>query len=596
MPKTGKEGKCIVVVFASNDLRVHDNYCLSLAVAESVKHYSEHGVYLPIVGVCVLDYRGFAQPSVVGGFYRQSPLRAQFLLDNVRCLRQKLEYQYNIPLLIRCGRPEEHIPRLSVELNAASVYMTTQYAPHERRVQEEMTRQIREGGWIHRQPYVLSLEDYTDKVDDQRDAPSSMNLNDLGFEVEDLVEVVQHTLSEHPYGAEVRRTPARVHTVWQTTLVHLDDLPTPVALMKEGERWYHDDVTAATIRQTALYDKWTDLLRADDFAGVPDAEKYRNRSVEQIRRAEELTALQREWAEAAELMADFRERKGDAPPSLLRGRLPSLQELGYNDIVEHFQFGEVIATQTSHPPGEDEAIRRVHKWLSEGGMTSMLRYGRERRTNTKLYSQKLSRISPYLSLGVLSPRKFYEMIRQHAHDNLRDGFVHMQYREALLRLSRRDYWHWMGLRYGDRLFFSYGPHPEETDNIPNWRHDAKVVQRWCNALTGIPLADAAMRELTGTGFVADVGRQALVWLLVRGYSQDWRLAAEWLERNSLDFDPFICYGCTAYYTDLMKDDFGEPVRNIHYLAHQHDQTGIYIKRWLPQLSKFTPSTSTVPTC
>ncbi|EPY25543.1 DNA photolyase [Strigomonas culicis] len=413
--------------------------------------------------------------------------------------------------------------------------MTTQYAPHERRVQEAAVAALRAGAWVHRETVQLRLAGAA--------AP-----DDVGGEV--LAQVIAHDADG---GAA---TPPAVHTVWQTTLLHLDDLPTPVAAMKEGERWYHDDVTVAPVRPTAPYD--AAIARAVDLP--------------------RWTALLPSVAEAA----------GRAPTPVVRGTLPTLAQLGYGDIVPCFQFTEVIATESSHPAGEVAALARVDEWLAQGGATSLLRYGRPRRTNTKLYSHKLSRLSPYLSTGSLSPRALYERLRDYAAAHARDGFAQMQYREALLRLSRRDYWHWMGLRYGDRLFFRYGPHPEETDGIADYRHDVKIVQRWAAALTGIPFADAAMRELTGTGFVADAGRQALAWLLTRGYGQDWRLAAEWFERCSLDYDPFVCYGLTAYCGELLHDDFGEPVRNVHYLAHQHDQTGIYIKRWLPQLSRVPP--------
>lgn len=577
--------QCVLVVFSANDLRVHDNHLLALASVRARAAVADHdgaghaGVGngdapLPVIAVCVLDYRTFAQPSVVGGFFRQSPQRAQFLLDTVAALRRKLEAELQVPLLVRCGRPEEHVPRLAAELGATDVFLTTQYAPHERRVQALLMRRLRQGVWVSRQEVADALDEPREAGNAARMRAARAEEVEGNVENEDdapLMAVIEHrSTQEHPYGQE--NTSARasaaaalpvVHSVWQTTLVHLDDLPTSLAAMKEGERWYHDDVTVSTIRPTAPYDAATQQL-----ASLPTSPQQ------------------------AALLPSRAEQAGRAPPSVLRGALPRLEDLGYAAAAvtgTDFAFEEVIATQSSHPTaGEEAALARLHDWLAEGGMTSLLRYGRERRTNTKMYSQRLARVSPYIALGALSPRKYYEVLREHAHANQRDGFVQQQFREALLRLSRRDYWHWMGLRFGDRLFFSYGPHPEQTDEVPDWRHDTKVVQRWCTALTGIPFADAAMRELVGTGFVAHEGRQALAWLLTRGYGQDWRLGAEWMERCSLDYDPFICYGNFAYYSGLMRDDFGEPVRNVHWLAHQHDQTGIYIKKWLPQLSKVPP--------
>ncbi|KAH9586270.1 DNA photolyase [Trypanosoma melophagium] len=531
---------CVMVVFAANDLRVHDNYALALAAVRA-----EQSGGIPVVAVAVVDYRMFAQPSAVGAFFRQGPMRASFFLETLEKLREKLEGELHVPLLIRCGRPEEHIPRLAVECGATDIFLTTQYAPHEKEVHDTIMDRIKRRRWISR-------DAETGLIATEHDATLihpyiNNSINNTNNNNNSSSNKCKHVVvpSEAPVP----------HSVWQTTLVHVDDLPVPVAAMREGERWYHDDVTIARIRPTRPYDAY--IAR--------------------------ITSL----PSRSELLPTASELRGVQPPPAYRGAIPTLTQLGYGS-AEAFVISEVIATQSSHPPGEVAAMERVEAWLADAGVTSLLRQGREHRTNTKLYSQRLSRLSPYIAVGALSPRRLYESLRIYTNEHLRDQFVQMQYREALLRLSRRDYWHWMGLRYGPQLFYSYGPHPEHTDDIPDWRHDAKIVQKWCAGLTGIPLADAAMRELNTTGFVAHEGRQALAWLLTRGYGQDWRLGAEWLERCSLDFDPFICYGNFAYCSELIRDDFGEAVRNIHWLAHHHDQTGIYVKKWLPQLSKIPP--------
>nr|CCC95799.1 unnamed protein product [Trypanosoma congolense IL3000] len=523
---------CVMVVFAANDMRVHDNYALALAARRA-----QAAGGLPVIAVAVVDYRSFAQPTEIGGFFKQSPMRARFFLETLAKLREKLEGELRVPLLIRCGRPEEHIPRLVVECSAIDVFLTTQYTPHEKEVHDAIMNAVKNRRWVCRDPtsnFGMIEHDATITHPYYGSSGAPGQAFDKGFSL---------------------TTAAVPHSVWQTTLVHIEDLPVPVASMAEGERWYHDDVTTANIRPTAAFDRCIDQLRK-----LP------------VRH---------------DLLPSTDELRGLVTPPAYRGCIPTVAELGYGS-PEAFVEEEVIATQSSHPPGEDAAIERLHDWLMDGGMSSMLRYGRERRTNTKMYSQRLSRLSPYLSCGALSPRRFYEELRRFTAENVRDNFVQQQYREAILRLSRRDYWHWMGLRYGSLLFYEYGPRPEHTDDIADWRHDRKIVQKWCAGLTGIPFADAAMRELLLTGFVASEGRQGLVWLLSRGYGQDWRLGAEWLGRCSLDYDPFVCYGNCAYYSELIRDDFGESVRSIHWLAHHHDQTGIYVKKWLPQLSKIPP--------
>ena len=123
-----------------NDLRTHDHYALKLAQQRATEgwHPAEAGgggdsapqQPLPMVAIVCLDVRLFAQPSLVGGFYRQSPQRATFLLRTVEALRHSLA-TLGIPLIIRTGYPEEQVPKVLQELRCVAAFMTTQYAPHE---------------------------------------------------------------------------------------------------------------------------------------------------------------------------------------------------------------------------------------------------------------------------------------------------------------------------------------------------------------------------------------------------------------------------------------------------------------------------------
>ena len=485
------------ILFTTNDLRIRDNYALALA------HRSACERQQPLIAFIVLDERMFAQPSAIGGFYRQSPRRAQFTLECVAALRTELE-SHGVPLLIRVGRPELFVKDLCRQFGVRQLFMTTQYAPHEKAVHDRILKNP----------------------------------------------------ADHADG-----TSTDVHSVWQTTLLHVDDLLGPVSRMKEGIRWFLDEMGLTTIRATAPYNCADGRLRKSD---VPRLSPF----------IQELLLPPK--SDVTSGLA--------SPPNEIRGTLPTLQELGYGDLPK-FSATHVIATEEWHPGGEAAALQRMEDWLAKKDLSSLIHMAKRKRSTTQMYSHLLSRMSPYISTGCISVRTFNERLREHCYAHAGDGAVQKQYQEALVRLGRRDYWHFMGLMYGRSLFFSYGPRPEHTDDTPDWRRDEKIVRRWCAGLTGVPFADAAMRELTSTGWVAAEGRHALVWLLARGYGQDWRLAAEWLERCSLDYDPFVCYGNCAYSCGLIKDDFGDPVFDTMYTAHKHDGTGIYIRKWLPQLSR-----------
>ncbi|RNC41487.1 DNA photolyase, partial [Trypanosoma cruzi] len=142
---TPASSSCVMVVFAANDMRVHDNYTLALAAVRA-----EAAGGLPVIAVAVIDYRTFAQPSAVGGYFRQSPMRARFFLESLAKLRATIEEELHVPLLIRCGRPEEHVPRLAVECGATDVFMTTQYAPHEKNVHDTIVESIKRRKWVSR--------------------------------------------------------------------------------------------------------------------------------------------------------------------------------------------------------------------------------------------------------------------------------------------------------------------------------------------------------------------------------------------------------------------------------------------------------------
>jgi deoxyribodipyrimidine photo-lyase len=485
------------VLFTTNDMRLRDNY--SLALANKLSHTTRN----PLVAMLVLDDRCFAQPSAVGGFFRQSPLRAKFTLDCVVALREELE-GFGVPLILRTGKPEVVVPDLCRQLGVRNLFMTTQYAPHEKAVHDAILK--------------------------------------------------------HP-AVHADGTTARVHSVWQSTLLHIDDLPAPVSQMREGIRWFLDDLNVVTVRATAPYNCADGRLCSGATPRLP-------------RHLEEL------------LMPPPTDKTFvKAPPaSPIRGEIPSLEDLGYSETAK-FSPTTVIATQEWHAGGERAGLERMEDWLAKKDLSTYIGLAKRKRGHMKMYTHLMSRMSPYISTGCLSVRSFNERLREHCYQNAGDGAVQKQYQEALLRLGRRDYWHFVGLKYGNTLFYSYGPRPEHTDDVPEWRRDEKIVRRWCAGLTGMPFADAAMRELNSTGWVGSEGRHALVWLLTRGYGQDWRLAAEWLERSSLDYDPFVCYGSCAYSCGLIKDDFGDPVFDATYTAHKNDATGLYIRRWLPELSR-----------
>jgi deoxyribodipyrimidine photo-lyase len=331
-------------------------------------------------------------------------------------------------------------------------------------------------------------------------------------------------------------------------LYHIDDLPTPPESMREHFRMFFEEVAPVQLRYSAPYD-------CDD-------------------------------GRIAQL-GDANEALGNVPGFRGAGRKPTLEELGYRS-VETFRRNDMHTDMAWHG-GEKMALLRLKEWLTIKNLSSYVSPGRSRSHRLHLDNPRQARLSPWIAHGCLSPRRFIEELKALDFEAAASGYTTLPLREALHRLSRRDFAHFMGVKWGRRLFFPYGPRPEDTGDLPDQRLDRAIVQKWCAGLTGVPFVDAAMIELSTTGWASHTVRGSAAWMLSRGLGQDWRAGAEWFERCSLDYDPFITYWQFAYHSRIIRDRFDDRVRSGLYNAYKADSTGIYVRSWLPQLTR-VPST------
>ncbi len=108
------------LVWFRNDLRVSDNYSLTKAT-EGDK----------VIGVYFFDPRHYEVTPF--GFRKTEKFRAKFLLETVATLKKNLE-KLNITLLVYHAKPEEVIPKLSVEHNIDTIYLQREWTSEEAEV------------------------------------------------------------------------------------------------------------------------------------------------------------------------------------------------------------------------------------------------------------------------------------------------------------------------------------------------------------------------------------------------------------------------------------------------------------------------------
>jgi len=184
-----------------------------------------------------------------------------------------------------------------------------------------------------------------------------------------------------------------------------------------------------------------------------------------------------------------------------------------------------------------------------------------------------AKMSAYLAFGCLSARTVHAVCQART-----DGKA-MWLPE---NMEMRDFWVFYALAHGRDLFKRDGSGPA---NLPadHWKpHDAALWRRWLLGRTGLPLLDAAMKELLATGYTSNRCRQIPVSVLANDLALDWRSGAELYQWLLVDHDIGPNWGNWRYFAGVGCD----PKRR-HYKALsqglRYDSEAYFVKLWLPQL-------------
>ncbi|MCE7067796.1 deoxyribodipyrimidine photo-lyase [Dyadobacter sp. CY326] len=119
-----------IIYWFRNDLRLRDNEALFAAVASASE----------ILPVYVFDPRQFDKTKL--GFRRTGAMRAQFLIDAVVDLRNRLREKGG-DLLIRVGDPEKIIAQMAEDFHAQYVYTSKEIAPAETRIESSLSKNLK---------------------------------------------------------------------------------------------------------------------------------------------------------------------------------------------------------------------------------------------------------------------------------------------------------------------------------------------------------------------------------------------------------------------------------------------------------------------
>lgn len=222
-------------------------------------------------------------------------------------------------------------------------------------------------------------------------------------------------------------------------------------------------------------------------------------------------------------------------------------------------------------PGEDGAQARLSEFM-ENGLNG---YKEGRNFPDK---PNVSRLSPHLHFGELSPHDAWyatqsHMIIQHCEN---DGAHFMS------ELGWRE--------FSNSLLYHFPELPRANlqtkfDEFP-WNEDLPALKAWQTGQTGYPIVDAGMRELWQTGYMHNRVRMIVGSFLVKNLLLHWHHGEEWFWDTLIDADlannsaswQWIA-GCGADAAPYFR------IFNPVTQGQKFDQTGEYVRRYVPELTK-----------
>ncbi|WAM43884.1 deoxyribodipyrimidine photo-lyase [Edwardsiella piscicida] len=195
-----------------------------------------------------------------------------------------------------------------------------------------------------------------------------------------------------------------------------------------------------------------------------------------------------------------------------------------------------------------------------------------------------SQLSPYLTLGVLSPRQCLAALQAQA---LASPSPSSGAEAWLNELIWREFYRHLLVAWPDLC--RHRPFIPWTARL-RWRDDPAGLQRWQQGMTGFPLVDAAMRQLNRCGWMHNRLRMLTASFLVKDLLIDWRLGERYFLRQLIDGDLAANNGGWQWAASTGSD--AAPyfrIFNPRVQGQRYDPQGQFIRRWLPELREVPDS-------
>jgi deoxyribodipyrimidine photo-lyase len=242
-------------------------------------------------------------------------------------------------------------------------------------------------------------------------------------------------------------------------------------------------------------------------------------------------------------------------------------------------LGPAFAGQARCPckPGEAAAQAHLEAFCYGGpGGGPLLAYGEGRNLPAEAGT---SALSAALKFGALSPRQAWaaaQGARQMARSTEALESIGVWEQE----LAWREF-------YQQALFhfpqLAEGPYRPQWRHFP-WQNTPHWLEAWREGMTGVPIVDAAMRQLNGSGWMHNRCRMIVASFLVKDLICDWRLGEAAFMAQLVDGDLAANNGGWQWSASSGMDPKPLRIFNPASQAAKFDPEATYIRRWLPELA------------
>jgi len=192
----------------------------------------------------------------------------------------------------------------------------------------------------------------------------------------------------------------------------------------------------------------------------------------------------------------------------------------------------------------------------------------------------VSRLSPHLHFGEISPRQIWAATEFHASKNLA---LQKDAGKFLAEIGWRE--------FAYHLLYHFPNLPDRNwkpafDAYPWADHASSHLTAWQQGMTGFPIVDAGMRELWQTGYMHNRVRMVVASFLVKHLRIHWKHGESWFWDTLVDADLANNAASWQWVTGSGAD--AAPyfrIFNPMTQGRKFDPDGLYVRKWCPELKR-----------